>query len=85
MRSFDSYTPGLDSPALGALAVTPSDTLPLAQRVRALTLNGAGTLSVIGWDGAVSTTGPLPAGTYALCATHVRASGTTATGITGWI
>jgi hypothetical protein len=85
MPSFDSHAHGLDSPALGALAITPSDTLPLAQRIRALTLNGPGTLSIVNWDGVVSTTGPLPAGTYTLCATHVRATGTTATGITGWI
>lgn len=85
MTSFDTYTAGLDSPALGALSVIPSDTLPLSQRIRALTLNGPGTVSIVNWDGAVSTTGPLPAGTYALCATHVRATGTTATGITGWI
>ncbi len=85
MPSFDNYAPGLDSPALGALSVIPNDTLALSQRIRALTLNGPGTVSIISWDGTVSTTGPLPAGTYALCATHVRATGTTATGITGWI
>lgn len=85
MPSFEHHAAGLDSPALGALPVIPSDTLPLAQRIRALTLNGPGTLSFVTWDGAVSTTGPLPSGTYALCATHVRATGTTATGITGWI
>lgn len=73
------------SGATGAIAVTPSDSTNLSQNVRAVTINASGTLSFIGWDGVTYTTGTLPAGTYALLATRIRATGTTATGITGWI
>jgi len=31
------------------------------------------------------TTGPLPVGTYPMLARRIRATGTTATGLTGWI
>ena len=82
---FKHHSSGLESPALGALAVTPSDSTDLATAIRAVTLGGGGTLSFVGVDGVTYTTGDLPAGTYALRAIRIRATGTTATGITGWI
>lgn len=82
---FKHHSSGLESPALGALAVTPSDSTDLATAIRAVTLGGGGTLSFVGVDGVTYTTGALPAGTYALRATRIRATGTTATDITGWI
>lgn len=73
-------------PALGAFAITPSDTADLSSPVRAVTIGTAGgTLSFVGRDGQNHTTGPLPVGTYPVFASRVRATGTTATGLTGWI
>ncbi|WP_145104666.1 spike base protein, RCAP_Rcc01079 family [Cereibacter sediminicola] len=82
---FKHHSSGLDSPALGALAVTPSDGIDLATAIRAVTIGGGGTLAFVGADGAIHTTGDLPAGTYALRASRIRATGTSATDITGWI
>ena len=82
---FLSTQPGIESSAQGALVVTPHNTTALTQRIRALTISVAGTLSLIGWDGVTYTTDSLPSGTYSLFATHIRATGTTATGLTGWL
>lgn len=84
---FKSHAVGVEGPAIGALAVTPSDSADLAQAVRAITIGGAGgTLSFISSrDGQTYTTGDLPPGTYPLCARRIRATGTTATDLTGWI
>ena len=77
--------PAINAPAVGAFPVVPSDTTDLPSAVRAVTLRGGGVLSFVGVDGATHTTGELPAGTFALMASRIRATGTTATGITGWI
>lgn len=82
---FDNHASGLESPALGAFAVTPSNSADLTSTIRAVTIATEGTISFIGISGATWTTGTLPAGTYALRARRIRATGTTATGITGWI
>ncbi|MCE6950247.1 hypothetical protein LAZ40_06365 [Cereibacter sphaeroides] len=82
---FKNHNAGLTAPASGAMAITPSDANDLASAIRAVTLGGEGTLSFMGWDGQVHTTGPLPVGTYALLACRIRATGTTATNITGWV
>ena len=74
----------LTGPALGAFAVTPSDSTDLQSSIRAVTINGDGALSYVS-GGLTYTTGVLPAGTYPLFADRIRATGTTATGITGWI
>lgn len=44
-----------------------------------------GTLSYIGLDGVTYTTAALPVGRHDMTATRIRATGTTATGITGWV
>jgi hypothetical protein len=82
---FRNYSSGLESPALGAFAVTPSDTVDLTTPVRAVTIGGEGTVSFIAPNGTTYTTGVLPVGTYALRASRIRATGTTATVITGWV
>jgi hypothetical protein len=84
MDKFASFGTGRTSPAIGAVAVTPSDTTDLDFSIRAVTINGAGTISYI-LDTVTYTTGTLPVGTYAMQADRIRATGTTATGITGWI
>ena len=53
--------------------------------MRAITIGTAGVLSYEWPLGTIHTTGALPAGTYVLWAARVRATGTTATGLTGWI
>lgn len=82
---FKHHSKGITAPALGAFTVAPSDTADLPDAVRAVTLGTGGTLSFMNDDGLIHTTAPLPAGTYSLLARRVRATGTTATDITGWI
>lgn len=77
---------GVESPALGAYDITPSNSVDLMETVRAITIGtAAGTLSFVGRDGRTYTSGPLPLGTYPLFARRVLATGTTATGLTGWV
>lgn len=83
---FATMSPTITGPATGAIAVTPNDSTDLSASVRAVTINAGGTLSYISSrDGATYTTATLPAGTYPLFASRIRATGTTATGITGWV
>ena len=84
-RPFASTAIGSSGPAVGCIAITPSDSTDLTSDVRALTLNVGGTVRFDGWDGVTYDTAALPAGTYPLLARRVRATGTTATGITGWV
>jgi hypothetical protein len=85
MPDFTLTEPGIESAALGALVVTPNNDTDLTFRIRAITIGGTpGTVSYIGWDGVTYTTDTLPAGTYIMFATRIRATGTTATAITGW-
>ncbi|PYF09565.1 hypothetical protein C8J30_108143 [Rhodobacter viridis] len=82
----DFDTVDLNSPALSAFSVTPSDTVDLAAPVRAVTIGTAA--GVVKYThartGAVCTTGPLPVGTHSIWARRIWATGTTATGLTGW-
>lgn len=76
----------MSGPAIGAAVITPSNTADLPRQVRAITIGTAGGVIVYdGRDGVTYTTGPLPAGSYPLFARRVRATGTTATGLTGWM
>lgn len=82
---FNSYLLGSGAPAVASFEVTPSDATTFPRAVRAVTINAGGTLAWRGDDGQVNQTGPLPAGTYPLSADRILATGTTATGITGWV
>ncbi|MFG6083851.1 hypothetical protein ACEUZ9_000083 [Paracoccus litorisediminis] len=82
---FSAFTHGTNAPALGAVAVTPNDNVDLAEAIRAVTVNVSGTLSFIGLDGVIYTTAALPVGTYAVSTARIRATGTTASAITGWV
>lgn len=82
---FPENTIGPNGTALGAFVITPNDSTDLAHHIRAITLSVDGTLSYVAWDGTTRTTDTLPAGTYPVAAKRVRATGTTATGLTGWI
>lgn len=84
-ESFGGALPGLDAPAEGAEAVTPSDGTELAHYSRALYVGGAGNVSVIMRSDDSSTAvvfTAVPAGTVLpiRCKT-VRTTGTTATAI----
>ncbi|SNX67372.1 hypothetical protein SAMN05878503_1014 [Cereibacter ovatus] len=82
---FEHHQPGLTSPAVGSLAVTPSDTADLASAIRAVTIGGEGVIAWLNLRGEEQVTGTLPAGTYPLQASRILATGTTATDITGWV
>ena len=60
--------------------------LNVSEGVVVCTIGGvAGAIVYDGWDGVTYTTGSLPVGTYPICAKRVRATGTTATVLTGWL
>lgn len=84
-RPHESYTNGLQSAAIGALEILPSNTADLSAEIRAVTVGGtAGTITFVSSrDGRTYKTGPLPVGTYAMFAERILATGTTATGLTG--
>ena len=83
----DDFPHGFLGSAQGAFVVTPSDTEDLPAPIRALTIGTAGgaVKYIHPRTGETHTTGPLPLNTYALEAKRILASGTTATGLTGWI
>lgn len=83
---FKYHTPGLDSPSLGGNAITPSDTVDLSAPVRAVTIGTTeGVIKYIhARTGSVCTTGPLTLGQHPIWASRILATGTTATGLTGW-
>lgn len=84
---FATHEPSDTSPGIGSYAVTPSDSEDLTQSIRAITIGGtAGTVSYISSrDGQTYATASLPVGTYAVFASRIRSTGTTATDITGWV
>lgn len=82
--AFSSYTGGLTAPASRALAITPSDSVSMAHASRAIYVGQAGNLTVRLVSGDEVTLANVIAGmVYPLRATHVLASGTTATGLVG--
>lgn len=84
VNRFSAYMSGASAPAIGSHAVTPSDTVDLPEVIRAVTIGGSGTLAWRGVDGQDYQTAVLPAGTYAVAAIRIMATGTTATDITAW-
>lgn len=83
---FALFQKTLNAPAQGAVAITPSDSVNLVEQIRMLTIGtAAGTVSFVGLDGQTYQTGPLPVGSYAVEALRINATGTTATGLTGWL
>lgn len=75
-----------NSSATGAFSITPSDSTDLSSPIRQVTINAPGTISFVSsYDSQTYTTDELPAGSYPLLASRIRATDTTATGITGWM
>ena len=81
---FANLSSSLTSPAVGAAAITPSDTLPLPATTRALYVGTAGNLRGQMMSGEIVTFTNLAAGSfYSLRLLQVMATGTTATGLIG--
>lgn len=85
LNPFHFHSRGVTGPAYGSVAITPDDGADLETDVRAITIGTAGTLSWVGVNGGTYATASLPAGTYPILARRIRATGTTAAQITGWI
>lgn len=81
---FASLLPGANAPALGSYAIQPSNTADLPEVVRAITIGLPGVIRWRGEDGQDYATAELPAGTYAMRAVRVLATGTAAGQITDW-
>lgn len=77
---FERLLSGLDSPALNAAEVTPSDAADLATDARSLYVGGAGDVKVTTTGGDTVTLKAVPVGTVVPVRTRkVFATGTTAT------
>jgi hypothetical protein len=70
-----------ESPAVGAVAVTPSNSADLAVPARALYVGEAGDLAVHMVNGDIVTFTGMPVGFVPISVRRVLATGTTATGI----
>lgn len=81
---FKTNQPGLESPAEAGTALAPSDSAALAKATRAIYVGGGGNLRVTLVNGdTITLAGVLPGMIYPLRISHVRATGTTATGLVG--
>lgn len=85
LNPFHYHGKSVTGPALESFPITPSNDDDLPTHIRAITLNVGGTLSWVSAHGTTHTTAELPPGTYPLLASRIRATGTTATGLTGWV
>jgi hypothetical protein len=80
--NFENYNGGLDSPALNAEAVTPSDSVSLTNDSRALYIGVGGDVSVLMSGGtSVTFVGLLAGSILPIRANRVNATSTTATDI----
>lgn len=83
--NFLDMPPTIDMIAVGAFVITPHASDMLPRPIRQITIAVQGTLAYINWAGELQQTADLPPGNYAIQAKAVRVSGTTATGLTGWV
>ncbi len=83
---FSDHSAGLTAPASHGFAITPSDTLDLAEVTRAIYVGGSGNVSVIMSSGAEIALIGLPAGTVLpIRARRIKLSGTNATNLVGLV
>lgn len=81
---FGNMSPGLDSPYIGALTITPSNSTVLSQTTRAIYVGGTGNLALTFADGTTAILESIPVGTLLpVRATQVLSTGTTATKLIG--
>ena len=71
-------------PPSASFLITPDNANDLPSAIRQITINVAGTISYLNWNRVACATDILPAGTYAMEALRINATGTTATNLTGW-
>jgi len=80
-----------DDPASGFINITPSDSANVSvpnnspMGIRAFTVNVAGDVAVVCQDGSTGTLTVIAGYVYPLRIIRVLATGTTATGIKGWL
>lgn len=80
VNNFAAFTPGLDSPATGAAAITPHDTNELTTVSRYIYVGGTGNLKLTTVTGETVTFESIPVGTVLrIAAKLVFSTGTTAT------
>lgn len=83
---FETWTSGMNAPAVHGFAVTPHDSNDLSEVTRALFVGGGGAIVVMLAQGSTITLAGIAAGTVLpLRARRVLATGTTATAIVGLI
>lgn len=81
---FSNHQSSLNAPATSAFEILPDDVNPLPNVTRAIYVGGAGNLAITMLDGQTLTLEAVqPGAIYPLRCTHVRATGTTATGLAG--
>lgn len=79
---FVSFTPGLNSPVSNHFDITPSDTVDLATKPRALYIGGSGNIKILDAAGVAVTYNNM-FGILPIRAVRVYTTGTTATNIIG--
>ncbi len=79
--TFETFGPGLESPATRLVAAVPSDTSDLSHASRAVNVATSGTVRVTTLGGDVGTVFIAAGLAFPLRVTRVWATGTTATGI----
>jgi hypothetical protein len=81
---FEDHQTGLTSPAWGAVAIVPSDSVPIALTTRAVYVGQGGDLRLRMASGETVTLNAVPGGSLLpLRVTQVLATGTTAAGVVG--
>ena len=84
MTDLTTLQPGLESPPSRAFAISPNDSADLAVPIRGLMVRVAGDVALTTIDGDVAVLPALQPGVqYAILASRVQATGTTATGLVG--
>lgn len=84
MTDLTTLQPGLESPPSRAFAVTPTDAADLTIPIRGLMVAAGGNVALVTRGGDTATLPGLEPGVqYAVLATRILATGTTATGIVG--
>lgn len=83
---FHAHTPGLESPPQGLLDVSPSDTADLPSLLRGFMVRTSGDVAVVMFDGSEGVIPMVQPGSQIVARIRrVRATGTTATGIVGFL
>lgn len=79
--AFADFQSGLESPAIRAFEITPSDTTDLAEVSRALNVNTSGTVRLTTIGGTTATVQIAAGVAFPIRTTRIWSTGTTATGI----